>query len=391
MAKVGVRAKRAKLVEESRRNPLATEEANVGAEPVWNAEEVIKLTDEEFETRVRRALNYYNYFYKVKDLRKFLSHWAKESKLFTTADLDKLKRAADNDLTLTACSIAKAHNKGMPIRARQKEYLTEIVTKAIASVSSTAPEAAKPVAEAKAPTIQDRIAEKLSETIGELEGELDNAIVGKGALCKVYDFLTLRKVPQAAVGKIREVFKKQSDEIELALSGKDADLKEAYSYLTKAQIKRITEFFKTLYADLDLYVAAKKATKKVRAVKTPSKEKQVARVKYQKESTELKIKSVTPMSIIGAKVVWCYHTKYRKLQRYVADTHGGSLGVKGTTITGFDTVNSVSKTLRKPAEQLKTFMGAGKVALRTFMKDIKAVECKLNGRLSEDVLILKVE
>jgi hypothetical protein len=50
----------------------------------------------------------------------------------------------------------------------------------------------------------------------------------------------------------------------------------------------------------------------------------------------------------------------------------------------------VAKTLRKPDEQLKEFAKAGKVALRTWIKDIKAVEIKLTGRINEDTLLLKV-
>lgn len=64
--------------------------------------------------------------------------------------------------------------------------------------------------------------------------------------------------------------------------------------------------------------------------------------------------------------------------------------VKGTGIVGFDTDKSVAKTLRKPDEQLKEFAKAGKVGLRTWLKDIKAVEVKLNGRINEDTLLLKV-
>jgi hypothetical protein len=67
------------------------------------------------------------------------------------------------------------------------------------------------------------------------------------------------------------------------------------------------------------------------------------------------------------------------------------LGVKGTSITGFDEHKSVQKTLRKPEEQLKEFKGAGKVALRKFLEDIKAVDIKLNGRLNEDTILLKVQ
>jgi hypothetical protein len=66
------------------------------------------------------------------------------------------------------------------------------------------------------------------------------------------------------------------------------------------------------------------------------------------------------------------------------------LGVKGTSITGFDEIKSVQKTLRKPEEQLKEFKAAGKVQLRKFLEDIKAVDIKLNGRINEDTILLKV-
>jgi len=50
---------------------------------------------------------------------------------------------------------------------------------------------------------------------------------------------------------------------------------------------------------------------------------------------------------------------------------------------------SVQKTLRKPAEQLKALLAAGKPASKKFFKDIKSTDVKLNGRLGEDWIILK--
>jgi hypothetical protein len=67
------------------------------------------------------------------------------------------------------------------------------------------------------------------------------------------------------------------------------------------------------------------------------------------------------------------------------------LSVKGTSIIGFNENLSVQKTLRKPEEQLKEFKAAGKVQLRKFLDDIKAVDIKLNGRINEEVVLLKVQ
>jgi len=66
------------------------------------------------------------------------------------------------------------------------------------------------------------------------------------------------------------------------------------------------------------------------------------------------------------------------------------LGVKGTSIIDFDETMSVQKTLRKPKDQLPEFMGAGKVKLRKFLDEINAVETKLNGRINDAVVLLKV-
>ena len=76
--------------------------------------------------------------------------------------------------------------------------------------------------------------------------------------------------------------------------------------------------------------------------------------------------------------------------KYVAEEFQ-ELSVKGTSITGFSELSSVQKTLRKPEEQLKEFKAAGKVQLRKFLEDIRAVDIKLNGRINEDTVLLKVQ
>ena len=69
---------------------------------------------------------------------------------------------------------------------------------------------------------------------------------------------------------------------------------------------------------------------------------------------------------------------------------GSGLSVKGTTIIGFDETQSVQKTLRKPADQLKEFKKAGKVALRKFLDDIATTDTKLNGRCNPETILVKV-
>jgi hypothetical protein len=74
----------------------------------------------------------------------------------------------------------------------------------------------------------------------------------------------------------------------------------------------------------------------------------------------------------------------------VAEDQGGVLGVKGTTITGFNESKSTQKTLRKPEEQVKSFLASNKVELRKFLENIKTTEIKLNGRINADTILLKI-
>ena len=112
-------------------------------------------------------------------------------------------------------------------------------------------------------------------------------------------------------------------------------------------------------------------------------------MKYAKESKELKIVSINPADIIGGSTLWVYNAKTRKLGKYVAASYQ-TLGIKGTTITGFDEDKSVCKTLRKPDEKLKEFARAGKVQLRKFLEEIKATETIGNGRINADMVLLRI-
>jgi hypothetical protein len=251
------------------------------------------------------------------------------------------------------------------------------------------------------PTIQDRLNEKTASIIGEIEGQVDNVFRGKPAT-DIYQLITDKNLAQLQVCKVKAKFQKQitelADYLEASKSKEKTDeeeqLTEAYGHLTNIDVKRINSFYIKLMSDLDSYATIKKQAKATkRAIKKPkslNKEKVTAKVKYLKESKELKMFSITPTAILGSSVCWVYNIKSRKIGKYVADSHT-VLGIKGTSITGFSETGSVQKTLRKPEIQLLAFMKASKVELRTYLKEIKSVDIKLNGRLSEDILILKVE
>jgi hypothetical protein len=132
-----------------------------------------------------------------------------------------------------------------------------------------------------------------------------------------------------------------------------------------------------------------KVNRAPRKTKAKPVEKIIGKMKFLKQDDKLKLVSINPADILGAKELWVFNIKTRKIGKYVAAEYL-ELSVKGTSIVGFNENLSVQKTLRKPEEQLKEFKAAGKVQLRKFLEDIKAVDIKLNGRINEDTILLKV-
>ena len=120
-----------------------------------------------------------------------------------------------------------------------------------------------------------------------------------------------------------------------------------------------------------------------------SPEKLSAKFKYLKDFAELRLTSIAPAQLVEASEAWLYDTKKRKLIHVMADSHLGTFSVKGSAVVGFDVTQTVQKTLRKPAEQLKELLAGGKPAARKTFKDIRSTETKFNGRGNENLIILK--
>lgn len=133
----------------------------------------------------------------------------------------------------------------------------------------------------------------------------------------------------------------------------------------------------------------KKANKSPRKKKAASPEKQASKMKYLKLDETLKLTSVSPTKIIGATEVYLYDVEKRKMTYLVADDHIGTLSIKGTTIIGFDSTKSQTKTVRKPPDIIKKLMTAGKPASRKVFSELTTVSTIFSGRTNDNIIILK--
>jgi hypothetical protein len=368
------------------RDPLFMDEKYTGGEPHWPADN-ITWDDDVFDNRLRRSFYYYNYYYNQKSCKKYVLEWMSSTDKYSKQDLKIFNNSTDKWLPMTVCSLVMAARAGMEYRSQHIEFMhksvREVIERAIENNEVVDDDTS--TTKAYVPTIQDRMNERTAELIGELEGYYDDIDT---ETVKFYDWLTKNNVVQSQLARYEHIFGRRKTELEDARDKKDDQLKEGYSHYKAADFKKRIAWLDDLLNAIEQYRGVKKATKKARVKKAPSKEKLVAKLKYAKEDKALKLVSCNPADIIGASELWVYNTKTRKLGRYVAAAYQ-VLGIKGTSITGFDSDKSVCKTLRKPEEKLKEFSKAGKIQLRKFLDDIKATEAKMNGRISNDIVLLK--
>lgn len=244
-------------------------------------------------------------------------------------------------------------------------------------------------------SIQDRMREQLGNLAGAIEGCLDDFMDGALKLDNFEPYKMIKSYTEADVKAahakiLRDMFEPGHAEALEVAEWKCEQLKEGYAHLnTATKRKQFVKFYEILFTALDTIINESKAQRKTRVKKAPNKLKLVEKIKYKESESTLGLASINPVSIVGASTLWVFNTKNRKLGVYRAD-QAGELSVKGTTIQGFDAATSVQKTIRKPEEMLK---GADKLArtkLDKMLKEIRATETKLNGRLNEHTLLLKV-
>jgi hypothetical protein len=375
------------------RDPAFSDEKYTGREPVWDTERAAAMSQEEFDHFLRKSFFYYNYYYTQKDCKKHVVKWMQDNQ-YSKADVSRFIRSSDRSIPMTACGLVMAARQGMPMRDKELEYLKARLHEAVNSddLEPEAVAADKPAAQAvRAPTIQDRLNEKTAEHLAHFEGLYDEVLAGDTVKPDAFNYLTANTVPQSQINKFEHLFTVRKGELLVAQERRDEQVEEAYKHYKAADFKRHHAFLDQLLSDLDQYRSVKKTQKKARVKRAPNKEKVVSKLKYMKEEKTLKLVSINPVDIVGAQELWVYNSKTRKLYKYVADTLTGPLGVKGTSITGYDEVKSVGKTLRKPEEKLKEFAKATKVQLRKFLEDIKATETQGNGRMNSDTVLLKVQ
>jgi len=365
-------------------NPRSPDTKYTGLEPTWR----VQPTDDR-TSQLSAAFSWYNYFYGKKDAREMLvayleSHGRK-------ADVRALKGVPDSAVRLTTAWLCRMSMVGLELTdtetVRLEGYIQEIL-------KAREPEVvvAEAVPVVSKPNIQDRLREKVSECAGELDGMFDEFVTAGAKMSADYKpIMVIRglNVAPQMISDIANLWKHKLAEFETVIEGKDAQLVEGYSNFSKIQMRNLVKFCEAVINDCGAYVQIKKVERKPRKVKSVPPEKRAAKFKIMMEFAELKLKGLPAASLVDKAEAWLYDTKKRKLIHLVADSHTQAFTVKSNSIIGFSTIETMQKTVRKPAEVVKAVQAAGKPAARKIYKDLSTTETAFNGRGTENLVILK--
>ena len=409
------------------------DEAFTGSEPVWTDSD--KWSAERYYRERSRVSYYYGYYYKTKDFIPWVADWML-SNGYTKEDVKSYKAAPDWRTRATLGGSVRALSRGMPENHKGiPEYFKTMdgimypekglrdVTQEVRNDIDDIIEIGKKIKKEKAEDQKTKVKKQrlsiqqlLENKAIEMAWDIDEFVYdydGSTKMLAKFDpqrmLLIVEAKPNHAkiISKLYEPMFNEFDELlnppdikKMNEHEKDmhGQLKEGYSHMSKSDIKNHYKMFKMIGDACENIVLKGKVTRKPRKKKVISKEKQIKSFKYLDHHADTKSISVHPTELIGANAAIVYNSKTRKLGVYHASNidpkglkrEGSGLSVKGTSIQGFDPKKSVSKTLRKPKEQLAKFKKVAKRSLNKEFDAITTVEVKLNGRFNVHSLIIKV-
>ena len=377
----------AKSNEIKRLNPKGAETKYLGFEPEWK----FQPTEENRISSLANAFQWYNYHYGKKDAKDMLCHYLEHN--HRSKDARLMRGIPDSQIRLTPAWVCRMTLIGLLLTDHEQCIIDDQISAMLKSkqeakkIEATDGEMAQ-----QKLTIQDHLREKISECCGELEGMFDDFIVAGAKMSADFKPIALMRgmnISPNMVGTVSAVWELRLAEFNEVLEGTDGDLVEGYSHLTRLQLKNCVKFCETVINDCNSYVQLKKVERKPRAKKVVSPEKTTRKFKFLREFDELGLKSEPVTKLVNASEAWLYDTAKRRLIHVMADSHVGTFTVKGSAIVGFDALTTMQKTLRKPQEQLKVIMTAGKPQARREFSNIKATEVKFNGRGNPNLIILR--
>ena len=363
----------------------------LGDEPLFDPELGTEYPDRDRDTII--ALNWYNYFVSKKDLIPDMHDYARDVLKLKKTELTSFKNGASAWATRTCGSLIRMVERGYVLSDAQKTHIKHDIMVAVgegAKIKITSPTEVKgdplpPV------SIQDRVRLKVHATILEDIRDVEErwTLGETNVTFDAYTRLKTHELPAMACSYAIPWIQNLVDLYSDAMNKNCDQAVEAYKHLSKIQLKERVKLLNKALDDVKRYQANSKTVRKVRTKKPVAATKQVAKIKFLKESPEFKLVSINPASIVGAMRLFVFNVKTRTLSEYVSSGPNG-FAIKGTTLQGWDENGSRSKKLRKPEDLLPLVLSKTPRQIDNAWKKLTTKDTSPNGRLNEDTILMRI-
>lgn len=343
-----------------------------GDEPSWNE-------DADLRAELQKAYQWYSDAQDRKNGIKFLNTWASAN--LSEYDAAAIHRTRDRMIPLNLCWIARILTRNLAVPDETKKYFLEQIEELVEKATDVEEEDDSPDDEPRADKSVLRARALISEFDIRIDIYTNTFEVGE----RPYEFFMKNQVNSKQARYLIEHYTPWIKELQELVEQKTEDLIEAYSCYTRRQHKKLFEFAQGVINDLNLVISAKKAARKPRARKARNENDLVKNLKYLQADDALKLTSIDPIQIIGAKRLVVYNVENRNVTIYESQE---GLSVKGTTLLNVDEEKSAAKKLRKPEEQISGFVNQGKLSVKKTFDGIRTASKKPRARLNDRTLIL---
>ena len=225
-------------------------------------------------------------------------------------------------------------------------------------------------------SIQERMRLKALNALDPVELEIDKVMDRKKNPFSMYKYL--RQLGYSS--RVVQYMKGWTHDTQYEIKNEEGceQLEEAYSFLNKTQKKYALKFLEGIEKDIEKYCDEYKPVRKPR-IKTPAQV--VKKITYLNEWK--KYKSIDPVEIPRARMLFTYNTSSKKLTKFE-----GHLSARGSRITGYD--ECVEKTLTD-LKLLDRLVEGGNIIASKFMDEIPRSKLKEGNDLpTKNTLLIKV-
>lgn len=334
-----------------------------------------------------QILNWYSGNKDQKDAKAYLMAYLADSGHRDEAE--GIARVHDKWVPATAAWNARMLTRGAVLPIRSVNLIMQRVRDAISRDQPVdEEEGAEKVEEPSAPV---KVRPKRTEAIiAEIEEIIDDFREGEVNDFQAYTWLTDRGINASAAKELVRFYEPVALELKDAMAGGEAA--EGYKSLTKAELRRRTNFYNDLVEDAGKLVQNVKRIRKARAKKAPTMERRLKNLRYMENCPELKMVSVNPESMLRAKEAWVYNVKYHTLTVYRAKTTDG-LGLHRSSPTDYDEATSKTWCLgsRKGPQVGPELQNMNRRTFEKMMNTATWRSHEPSGRINEHCIILRVE